>query len=163
MSAEETEAGILAFDVREPETDGKPGPGKPPATPRRGWSMSVINFWLDVALLVVLMVLGWVVAMLKIVFPAPTMAAGWTLWGWDYNQWNDFQFGVLCAFGLVVAVHVMLHWNWVCSVIANQILHVKRPDEGMQTIYGVGLLIVVLHVIGFGVLLALFMAKHPVG
>ena len=49
----------------------------------------------------------------------------------------------------------MLHWNWICSVIATQILRTRsRPDEGMQTIYGVATLLAVLHIIAAGVILA---------
>jgi hypothetical protein len=57
----------------------------------------------------------------------------------------------------------MLHWKWVCSVIATQILRTKtRPDEGMQTIYGVATLIVLLHVIAAGVVAAMFCVHHPI-
>jgi hypothetical protein len=124
--------------------------------------MSVINFWLDLTILIVMLLLGWVAATLKIVFPAPTMAAGWTLWGMTYDQWHDIQFGILCLFALGVMVHVMLHWNWVCSVVATQVLKTKnRPDEGTQTIYGVLTLILLLHILGFGVIIALFTVHRP--
>lgn len=124
--------------------------------------MSVVNFWLDALLLAVLVELGWITAMLRIVFPAPSAAQGWSLWGWSFDQWWDFQFGSLCAFAMLVLVHVMLHWNWVCSVIANQILRTRtRPDDGMQTIYGVATLIVLLHIIGIGVLVAMFSVERP--
>jgi hypothetical protein len=125
-------------------------------------SMSVINFWLDTTLLVVLLVLGWEAAVLQFLFPAPTLAAGWTLFGLTYDQWHDIEFATLCTFALGILVHVMLHWNWVCSVIANQILGTReRPDEGKQTIYGVLTLMVLLHVIGAGVILALFFMHRP--
>ena len=74
-------------------------------------------------------------------FP-PTAADRWSLLGLTYDQWRDVQFGSLCLLALAVLVHVMMHWNWVCSVIATQILHTRqRPDEGMQTIYGVATLV----------------------
>lgn len=124
--------------------------------------MSVINFWLDAFLLLLLMILGWATATLQFVFPPPTTAAGWTLWGLSYDQWRDFQFGSVCALGLGVLLHVMLHWNWVCSVVATQVLHSRqRPDEGMQTIYGVATLIILLHVIGAGVIAALVTVQRP--
>ncbi|MGP0066061.1 MAG: DUF4405 domain-containing protein [Isosphaeraceae bacterium] len=129
---------------------------------RRRISLSVINFWLDALLLVVLAVLGWVSATLQVVFPAPTVADGWTLWGLAYDQWRDIQFGVLCVFAIGVLVHLMLHWNWICSVIATQIVRSRtRPDEGMQTIYGVITLIFLLHVIAFGVGAAMFCIHRP--
>jgi hypothetical protein len=129
---------------------------------KRRVSMSVVNFWLDASLLVLLLLLGWESAMLQIVFPAPTLAVGWTLWTLTFDQWRDIEFATLCVFAVGLLVHVMLHWNWVCSVIAIQILHTReRPDEGMQTIYGVATLIVVLHIIGLGVILALFFVHRP--
>jgi hypothetical protein len=129
---------------------------------QRRLSVSVINFWLDASLLIVLSVLGWVSAVLQVVFPAPTAADGWTLWGLTYDQWHDVQFGSLCVFALGVLLHVMMHWNWVCSVIATQIVRARqRPDEGMQTIYGVATLIVLLHLIAAGVVVALLCVRHP--
>jgi hypothetical protein len=152
----------------ESETENAPKPtsARKPVEPKpqgkRRLSMSVINFWLDATLLGVLVLLGWVSATLQVVFPAPTLAAGWTLWGLNYDQWRDVQFGILCVFGFGILVHVMLHWNWVCSVIATQVIRSKeRPDEGTQTIYGVVTLIVLLHILGAGVILALFFVHRP--
>jgi hypothetical protein len=106
--------------------------------------------------------IGWVSAVLRFVFPAPTRADHWKLWGWGYDQWSDFQFGCLCALALGVLLHVMLHWNWVCSVLTAQILKTReRINESMQTIYGVGLLIVVLHLILIGVIAAKYSVIKP--
>ncbi len=130
--------------------------------PRRRLSISVINFWLDSSLLLMLCTLGWISATLQIVFPAPTAADGWILWGLSYDQWRDVQFVILCLLALGVVLHVMMHWNWVCSVIAMQILRTrKRPDDGMQTIYGVGTLIVLFHVIAAGVIAAMVCVHQP--
>ena len=124
--------------------------------------MSVINFWLDATILVAAAADRLGIGLLQFLFPAPTLAAGWTLFGLTYDQWRDIQFATLCVFGFGILVHVMLHWNWVCSVVATQILHTKdRPDEGKQTIYGVATLIVLLHLIGIGVILAMFFIHRP--
>ena len=129
--------------------------------PRR-LSVSVINFWIDALLLVILTLLGWVSATLQVVFRTPTASAGWSLWGLGYDQWRDLQFGLLCFFALGVLVHIMMHWNWVCSVIATQIVRSRsRPDEGMQTIYGVIVLIMLLHLIAIGVGAAMFCVHRP--
>ena len=145
-------------DESEPATliAARPQPG------RRKMSMALINFWLDAGLLVSISFLGWVTAMLQIVFPAPTTAAGWTLWGLTYDQWHEAQFIALRAFALLVLVHVMLHWNWVCSVIATHVLRIKaRPDEGLQTIYGVTTLIVLLMIIAGTIIAALITVHRP--
>ena len=98
--------------------------------------MSVMNFGVDSLLVVMLVSLGWIAAVLRLVFPAPTTADGWILWGWNYDQWSDFQFGCLCTLGLCVLIHVMLHWNWVCSVVAsNSFESRQRIDDSMQTDY----------------------------
>jgi hypothetical protein len=69
---------------------------------------------------------------------------------------------VLCLFVLNVLLHVMMHWNWVRSVIAMQILRSrKRPDDGAQTIYGVATLIVLFHLIASGVIVALVCVHQP--
>src|SRR6185369_644236 len=130
--------------------------------PRRKRSMALVNFWLDAALLVTAAFVGWVTVVMRVVFPAPTFAGGWSLWGLTYNQWHDLQFGSICFCALVILLHVMLHWNWVCSVIGAQILHLRRrPNEGMQTIYGVATLIILLTVILATVIAAVLTVREP--
>jgi len=109
-----------------------------------------------------LSILGWVSATLQVAFPAPTAADGWTLWGLTYDQWRDIQFAALSLFASGILLHLMLLWKWVSSVLAAQILRTKtRPDDGMQTIYGVATLIVILHIIAAGVLAAMFCVHRP--
>lgn len=149
-------------DLEQDSTRATLTADKPPAA-RRKLSMALVNFWLDATLLATISFVGWIAAMLQIVFPAPTAAAGWKLWGLSYNQWHDAQFFSLCVFALLVLVHVMLHWNWVCSLIATQVLRAKsRPDEGLQTIYGVATLIGLLTVIAGTIIAAILSVKHTV-
>ncbi len=118
---------------------------------KRRVSMSVVNFWVDATILAAFLLLAWELAALQFIFPPPTLAAGWTLFRLTYDQWRDIQFATFCTIRLGILVHVMLHWNWVCSVVANQILkNAERPDEGMQTIYGVATLVVLLHIVAAG-------------
>jgi len=153
----------MSFEPDSDEESSRTTLTAPKPTPaRRKVSMAFINFWLDATLLVTISFVGWISAMLQIVFPVPTAAIGWELWGLSYNQWHDAQFFSLCLFALLVLVHVMLHWNWVCSIIATQVLRVKgRPDEGMQTIYGVATLIGLLMVVAGTIIAAILSVKHP--
>lgn len=124
--------------------------------------MAIINFWLDVTLLLTILFIGWVSAMMQVVFPAPTSADGWSLWGLSFDQWRDAQFGALCFFSLLALVHVMLHWNWICGVITTRVVRTKnRPDDGIQTIYGVGTMIVVLNLIVGAVIAAMLTVQKP--
>jgi len=126
-------------------------------------SKTVINFWVDVLLLILFAALGGVSAVLQFIFPIGTAADGWTLWGAGYVGWRDLQFGVLCAFGLTVVLHVMLHWDWICVVFAKNVLGQRQTqdDTGVRTLYGVALLIVILGSWCALLIAALFTIQSP--
>lgn len=125
-------------------------------------SRTLLNFFLDVLLLVVTVLLIWTSCVLKFVFPPATAARGWTLWGLDYDAWADFQFTLLGVILLAILVHVMLHWTWVCGVISTRLLRRGRLEEGSQTLYGVMLLVFFLLLVG-GLLLAAQVSIHGPG
>jgi len=128
---------------------------------RRGWSWSEINLCLDAALLVAFAALCGVAVVVRFVFPPGPAAAGWSLWGLDYDAWSGIQFGLLAALAGGILVHVMFHWSWICNVIAARLATKGRVDDGMQTIYGVGLLIALLNAIGIFVAAALLTIRGP--
>jgi hypothetical protein len=105
-------------------------------------STTLVNFWLDAALMVLFVSLCIVSVINQFVFPPGVDAKGWLLWGMGLNQWTSLQFGTLAILGFGIVIHVMLHWAWVCSVVAKKLFRAKQiPDTGLQTVYGVGLLI----------------------
>lgn len=128
-------------------------------------SRTALNFALDAFLLAITVTLLFVSAVLRFVFPLPTTASGWTLWGYGYNDWANLQFGLLCLIALAILLHVMLHWSWVCSValtrLAGKSAKEAKLDDGTRTLYGVGLLIVVLTVVGLCVAAAALMVQRP--
>ena len=155
---------MSTFDSNDRPTATPPAPvmAAEPRPARKKLSMALVNFWLDASLLLTVVFVGWVTVILQVVFPAPTMAAGWNLWGMSYDQWQRLQFFAVCFSGLVILVHVMLHWNWVCSVVVAQVLrHKGRVDDGKQTIYGVATLIVLLGFMLAGLIAATLMVKSP--
>lgn len=142
------------------ESDASQPERPPPA--RKTKSRVILNFWLDALLLVTVVFIGWVSALLHIVFPAPTTADGWVLWGLTFDQWHNVQSTALCVCALLAVEHVVLHWNWVCSTIATKIFRVKnRPDEGIQALYGVGTFIVVMLIVFSGVIAAMLCVQQP--
>lgn len=133
-----------------------------PTARRKTKSRVILNFWLDALLLVAVVFIGWVSALLHIIFPAPTAADGWILWGLSYDQWNDVRSTALCLCALLALEHVVLHWNWVCNTIATRIFRTKsRPDEGAQALYGIGTFIVVMLVVFGSVVAAMLSVKRP--
>lgn len=136
---------------------------EPRSVTRRALSWSEINLLLDALLLVLFVALCAAAVIVRFVFPPGPAAKGWTLWGLDYDAWGGIQFGLLATLTVGILVHVMLHWSWVCNVLACRLGGRKaRVDEGMQTIYGVGLLIVLLNLIGITVAAAKLMIQGPV-
>lgn len=130
-------------------------------------SRTIVNFWLDALLLVLFVGQLWCSVVLQFVFPPGEQATGWRLWGLGYQPWRDIQFATLCTFALCILVHIMLHWNWVCGVIATQL--VKRNaddraatrDDGSRTLWGVGLLIVLINLVGLAVAAAALSIQAP--
>jgi len=119
---------------------------------RQAMSRAVVNLLLDAMLTLNMAVLVVSSSVIRFVFPRPTMSKGWRLWGFDYDSWSDFQFVTLCIVLLGVVIHLMLHWNWVCCIIATRIFKLKgaagRPDDASQTLYGVATLIALLTITG---------------
>ncbi|MEZ6125616.1 MAG: DUF4405 domain-containing protein [Planctomycetaceae bacterium] len=105
-------------------------------------SRTLVNFWLDTVLGGLFVALCITAVIVQFVFPPGVAARGAMLLGMNYGQWCSFQFAQLAILGLGILVHVMLHWTWVCSVMTKRILGMPDlPDDGIRTIYGVGLLI----------------------
>lgn len=124
-------------------------------------SKSIINLVLDAVLLIAAVFLLWVSVVMRMVFPAPTTADGWVLWGLSYDRWHDVQFSTLCVVALLALEHLVLHWNWICGIIATKILRVrKRPDEANQAVYGVATFITLLLTLLAGLIAATLAVKR---
>jgi hypothetical protein len=126
-------------------------------------SRTILNFLLDSLLLATFSVLVWSAVIVRFVFPPAYDARGWTLWNLSLDEWMNIQFGMVAILALGVLLHVMLHWSWVCGVIAARISRNKKAkiDDGTQTLYGVGLLIVILNVLGLATAAAALMIRSP--
>lgn len=128
-------------------------------------SRTAINFLVDTVLLVIFLTLLWSAVVLRFVFPPGAVSAGWSLWGFSFDDWVQIQFVVLSLFALTVLLHVMLHWSWVCGVVTTRLSRWRgrsfRLDEGAQTLYGVGLLIVAVNIVGLLIAWAALSIQTP--
>lgn len=126
-------------------------------------SRSVFNLLLDTTLLVAFSVLVWAAVVVRFVFPPGPDARGWLLWGLDYDQWTTIQFGLISILTLGILLHVMLHWSWVCGILAAKLSRNKKAkiDDGTQTLYGVGLMIVLLNLLGLAIAAAALSIQSP--
>lgn len=124
-------------------------------------SRAVLNFLLDVVLLLAFLGLVWCAAIVRFVFPPGPDARGWRLWGLTYDHWTTLLTGTVGLLAVGVLVHVMLHWNWVCGIVASRLRGKGRVDEGTQTLYGVGVLILLLHLVGLVLAAAVLTVQPP--
>jgi hypothetical protein len=128
-------------------------------------SKTMFNFVLDCVLLVMSVSLLFTSAVLRVVFPPPSAAAGWTLWGGDHDAWSNAQFVLVSIIGLAILLHVMMHWSWVVGVLVTRVLgrpaKEAKPEGGMETVWGVALLIVIVNLLGALVGLAYVMIQPP--
>ena len=122
-----------------------------------------VNLVLDTLLLVTFTTLVWSGVVVRFIFPPGPDAKGWHLWGLGYDEWASVQFATMAVLALGILIHVMLHWSWVCGVVLTRLARDKKPklDEGTQTLYGVGLLIVILNVLGLAIAVAALMIRGP--
>ena len=126
-------------------------------------SKTLLNFVLDSILAFSFLAVLWSATALQFVFPPAFHAQGWSLWGWNYEQWARFQFLSLCIVAVLILLHVMLHWSWVCGVATQRLgKRLGRKitlDDSHQTIVGVGMLIGLLHLLGVFYLSALLTVR----
>lgn len=159
MTHRASSSGSVAEEDAPPPRVAEPAPRRPMV------SRTALNFMLDAALLGLFAALAWTIALFRFVFPPATTARGWMLWGLTYDAWMGVQFVLCCVFALAVLLHVMLHWSWVCGVITLRLSKWRgRPirwDDGYQTIYGVATLIVLLHLVGGALFLAMLTVQPP--
>ena len=124
------------------------------------------NFCLDATLLSLFVALATCSVIVEFVFPPGPQADGWLLWSWTYVAWRRLQFGLLATLAAALLLHVMLHWSWVCGVIASR-LGRKKPghaavkDDPSRTLWGVGLLIVLINLVGLVVAAAALSVQAP--
>lgn len=154
--------------MRAVSSADKPSPPKsnvPRDTPERGISRTDVNFVLDAALLVVFTLLMGISAIVRFIFPRASAATGWRLWGYSLDDWCDLQFAVVALLAAMILLHLMLHWTWVCGVVTSRLSRHKqrtiRLDDGNRTLYGVGLLIVIVNVLGLLVGAAALTIRAP--
>lgn len=126
-------------------------------------SRTSLNFILDSGLLILFTGLVWSSAVVRFVFPPAYASRGWQLWDLGLNEWMNIQFAMLSLLALGVLIHVMLHWSWVCGVITSRLSRGKKGklDDGVQTIWGVGLLIVILNILGAAIAVAAVAIQEP--
>jgi hypothetical protein len=64
--------------------------------------------------------------------------AGMMLWGWTRHQWGEVHFWIAVGLMLVLAIHLILHWRWLVTMIRG------KAKEGAGLRFGLSILAIVL-------------------
>lgn len=130
-------------------------------------SRASVNFLLDCVLLVVFVVVLATTILLRALFPAPTEAAGWSVWGLGYDTWAAIHFWSMMVFAVGIGFHLILHWSWICGFVALKMSKFLGRRvvviESLMTVYGVTTLIIVLTIVGAFIMAAQFGLDAPDG
>jgi len=110
---------------------------------------NTLNFLVDIVSLVVMF--GMIATGLVIRFVLPPGTGGRhggahkVLCGLGRHDWGDIHFWLAVAIGVLLLVHVALHWAWVCGIVQRL---VRRGEPGgtkatawTRNLYGSGFLI----------------------
>lgn len=127
------------------------------------WSRhsAIVNFWLDVLLLILFLVQGWMLSVIVFVFPRGA-GPDWKIWGATALDWTESFGTVFGVFSVGILVHVMFHWAWICGVVSTRLLKRKaRKDDGSHTLIGVGLIVAIVHLLIGGILVAKMFLVGP--
>jgi hypothetical protein len=112
-------------------------------------SKSMVNFLVDSVMFVAVMLLSATGFLIRYVLP-PGSGHFSQLWRMDRHQWGQIHFWIAVVLMGAVALHLLLHWNWVVCMVRG------RPGKASR-------IRVALAVIGVfaltGLMVALFFAQ----
>lgn len=76
-----------------------------------------LNFAVDLTAFILFLFL--ISTGLLIYFILPAGSGHLTIWGMNRHAWGDVHFWVAVGFLSMIAVHLILHWNWIISMITR--------------------------------------------
>lgn len=78
-------------------------------------SKTALHVIIDGAAFLLLLALASTGVILQYVLPR--RSGGETLLGLNRHDWGDLHFAIAFTFLLLIAVHLAVHWKWICSVV----------------------------------------------
>ncbi|MBF0104596.1 MAG: DUF4405 domain-containing protein [Deltaproteobacteria bacterium] len=82
-----------------------------------------LNFWLDLAALINLILLIVTGFIIKVLLPPGSgghgRGEGLTLVGMSRHEWGDIHFILALFFVGLMVWHVVRHWNWICCIFSK--------------------------------------------
>jgi hypothetical protein len=100
-----------------------------------------LNFIIDVVAFVGFVMLTTSGVLMRYILP-PGSGHYSTIWSLDRHEWGGIHFWISVTFFSVLALHLVLHWGWIVSVVTG------RPRKGSGFRAGLG-------IVGFAAVLTL--------
>jgi hypothetical protein len=93
---------------------------------------SNLNFIVDVIAFIGFVVLTTTGVLMRYILP-PGSGHYSTIWGLDRHEWGGLHFWISVVFFSILALHLVLHWRWIVSVVTG------RSHEGSGLRAGLGI------------------------
>ena len=97
------------------------------------------NFWLDLVSFVAMFCLAATGGLMYFVLP-PGTGHSRSLFGFNRHDFGTIHFYLAVLALVLLAVHIILHWNWVCCVVARA-LGKTKPSARTQKVWGWSVLV----------------------
>ena len=91
-----------------------------------------LNLIIDIVAFIGFVVLTTTGVLMRYILP-PGSGHYSTIWSLDRHDWGGIHFWISVIFFLILALHLILHWRWIVSVITG------RPREGSGFRLGLGI------------------------
>jgi hypothetical protein len=120
-----------------------------------------VNFWLDAVSLLVMLALAVTGGLMYFVLPAGTGHSR-HLFGLGRHDYGLIHSYLAVAVVILVAVHLILHWSWICGVVAKA-RGKPTPSLPVQKAWGWALLLGLPAVVAAGLWWASAQVEHAGG
>ncbi len=107
-----------------------------------------INFGLDLVSLVVMIGLAATGGLIHFVLP-PGTGRFYALFAWNRHDIGQVHFYLAVAAIALLALHVLLHWTWICGIVGKGIGR-EAPSRKTQITWGLALLLGIAIFLGGG-------------
>jgi hypothetical protein len=97
------------------------------------------NLWIDLASLIVMVGLAATGGVIHFILPAGS-GNFYELFGWSRHDIGRVHFYLAVAAIVLLVLHVLLHWAWICCVFAKA-LGREPPSRRTRTAWGGGILL----------------------
>ncbi len=111
---------------------------------------NTLNYLIDAGTLLVMVAMIGSGLIMKFTLPPGTGSRGYIIWGLGRHEWGTVHFWLAVALGVLLVLHVALHWSWICATTRRVVRRgAGGPGRGPRDdLYGVAFLLALVVVFG---------------